>query len=438
MRRLAPLAAAAGLAAALALPHPALAGSPWGSTQHGGRATGQVGAFVARADDPSALSYNPAGVAHLGGFQMLGAIDFSNATDDYSSGSGEHRANHTIQFPGALYLTYHFPGGESPWAVGLGVDAPYWYSVDWNTALFPGRFLTREAKLRLWEVHPVVAYEIDDRWSVGGGVRYLFGKLGLGQNFAGSLPAVPGIRPEVPFEVEFTADASVDAFSFDVGLQYSTNLWGWGLVYRHGAELESNDAYRVEVRDITNPALTPQVESSLGVFEARQSFELPWELATGFWIAPYPELRIELDLALAGWGSSETRIVDPRRQGPVLGDVVQTRSRRWDETLSVRLGIEGDLTSRWTVFGGAALEPSPVPDGNVEPGFPQGDATVYAAGFSYNLSWISFDVGYSYWDFDARRVTGQELAAPGPPAPAVQSTYSANEHVWSASVRWRY
>ena len=431
MSRIAPLAAALGVLDA-ALPQPAAAGSS-GNTQHGGRATGQAGAFVARASDPSAVRYNPAGVAHLGGFQILGGLDFSNATDEYSSATGDHAANHTIQFPPSLYLTYHLPGGESPWALGLGVDTPYWYSVDWDTALFPGRFLTRESKLRLWEIHPVVAYEIDDRWSVGGGVRYLFGELDLGQNFAGTLPAVPGVRPVVPFEVELIADGTVDAVSFDAGLQFATNVWGWGVVYRHGAELESNDAYEVSVRDITIPELAGQVESSLGVFEARQSFELPWELTTGFWIAPYPELRIELDAALATWSGSETRIVDPSRQGPVLGDVVQTRTRRWDDTLSVRLGVEGDLTSTWAIHGGVALEPSPVPDGNVEPGFPRGDALVYAAGFSYNLSWISFDLGYSFWDYDDRRAAGQELQRPN-----VQSTYSAHEQVWSFSARWRY
>ena len=81
MRRLAPLAAALGLAAALSAPSPAPAGA-WGNTQHGGRATGQAGAFVARASDPSAVSYNPAGLSSLGGFQILGGLDFSNATDE--------------------------------------------------------------------------------------------------------------------------------------------------------------------------------------------------------------------------------------------------------------------------------------------------------------------------------------------------------------------
>lgn len=436
MRRSAQLALAATLVTLPPITSPALAGA-WGSTQHGGRATGQAGAFVARASDPSAVTYNPAGVAHLPGLQLQAGLDFSNATDDYSSVSGDHSANHTIQFPPALYATYRPAGAESRWAVGLGVDTPTWYSVDWDTALFPARFLTRETTLRLWQVHPVAAYAIDERWSVGGGVRYVFGDLELGQNVAGALGEVPGRRPEVPFEAELTADGSVDAVTFDLGVQYATNVWGWGAVYRHGADLDSDDPYEVSVRDITIPELSDVVERNLGGLQAEQSFELPREVAAGVWLAPYPELRLELDLVWASWSRSETRIVDPVRRGPVLGEVLQTRTRDWDDTLSARLGVEGDVTSRLALHGGLAWEPSPVPSDNVEPGFPRGDALVYSVGFSYDFPQVSFDVGYSFWDHDDRRVTGQEIGGPDP-APDVLSTYTADEQVWSASARWRF
>lgn len=411
---------------------PAVAGS-WGNTQHGGRATGQVGAMTARAPDPSAVTYNPAGIARLPGFQLQGGLDFSNPTDEYDSPSGSFRANHTIQFPVALYATYQLPGGDSPWVVGLGIDTPYWYSVDWEPALFPGRFLTREVKARFWEVHPVIAYRLSDEWSVGGGVRYIIGDLDLGQNFAGTLPGVPGVSPDVPFEVELTATGSPDAVSFDAGLQYASNIWGWGAVYRGSAELDTKDSYKVQVRDITVPARTGEIEQNLGVLVAEQKFEIPAELRTGVWFAPYPELRLELDVAYAAWGRTETRIVDPRSQGPVLGNVLQTRTRDWDSTVSIRFGVEGDLSEHWKVFGGVALEPSPVPGGNVEPGFPRGDALVYGAGFTYELPEIAFDVGYSLWDHDNRSVSGQELANP-----ARTGTYSADEQVWSASARFRF
>jgi long-subunit fatty acid transport protein len=85
------------------------------------------------------------------------------------------------------------------------------------------------------------------------------------------------------------------------------------------------------------------------------------------------------------------------------------------------------------IYGGVAWEPSPVPGGRVEPGFPRGDALVYAAGVSYSLPNISFDLGYSLHDHDSRGVSGQELQNPG-----VNGSYSAFAQVWGFSVRRRW
>src|SRR5690349_9707291 len=72
---LAALLAGADLAAAL----------NFGLFQHGGRAMGQVGAFTARASEPSAVTYNPAAITQLEGLQTQAGLDFNNADDEYKS-----------------------------------------------------------------------------------------------------------------------------------------------------------------------------------------------------------------------------------------------------------------------------------------------------------------------------------------------------------------
>jgi long-chain fatty acid transport protein len=118
---------------------------------------------------------------------------------------------------------------------------------------------------------------------------------------------------------------------------------------------------------------------------------------------------------------------DPVGDGPT----VET-PRDWDDTVSLRLGAEGNVTDAFMLFGGVAMEPSPVPDDTVEPGFPKGDALVYGLGFSYSFPAISFDVGYSYHQHDERGARGQE-----PQRPNVSGTYSGDEQVWGFAVRWR-
>ena len=46
--------------------------SGFGLFQHGARATGQAGAFTARASDPTAVTYNPAAITQLDGVQLEG------------------------------------------------------------------------------------------------------------------------------------------------------------------------------------------------------------------------------------------------------------------------------------------------------------------------------------------------------------------------------
>lgn len=404
-----------------------------GRFQHGGRATAQAGAMTARADEPSAVTYNPAGITRLGGLQLEAGLDFSNPTDEYASDAGSFSANHTIQFPPALYLTWR-PQGPGRFAFGLGVDSPAWYRVEWNPALFPGRFLTRVAEARFLEVHPVVAYEIDERWSVGGGLRYLAGSLEEGFNRSSivTFADAQGVptSPPIAVELETLAEADVDALSFDLGVQYGGNVWGWGAVYRHGADFEESGTLGVSVRDISHPDYREDILSLYRGAATTQRFELPWEVSTGLWLAPYPELVFELDAAFRAWSVLDrpTLTVDP---GALVSIAPPTR-RDWDDTLSLRLGVEGEITEAWSLSGGVAYEPTPVPEEGIEPGFPRGDATVYAVGFSYNLPRISFDAGYSLHDFDDHTARGQEQLT------TATSTYGADEQVWSLSARWRF
>ena len=394
-------------------------------TLHGGRATGQAGARVAQAADPSAVRYNPAGIVMTEGWELEAGLDFSNATDEYGSATaGGFRADHSIQFPPSVYLTWN---GGGPWAFGLGVDTAAWYRVDFDPALFPARFNNRVVDLELWEVHPVVAYDLGGGYSLAGGLRYLFGTFEQGRNAAVSVTGTGGA--DFPAEILLDAETDVDGYGLDGAIQFRSTVWGWGATYRTGAEVDGNGEVRRAVRNGPgDPVAEANLQGLLVSSGAHQSLDLPWELAGGAWVAPYPELRLELDLVWAGWSDFEQSF-GPRPAGATT-DVQRSG---WDDTLSIRLGVEGDLTDDLALGAGVALEPSPVPDNRVDPAFFRGDATVYALGLSYSFPQLSFDLGYSFHDYDDRSVRGQEAGRPN-----VTGTYSGHEQVWSVSARWRF
>jgi long-chain fatty acid transport protein len=389
--------------------------------QHGGAATGEDGAFTARASDPSAVYYNPAAITKLQGTQVEAGLDFTNPRDDYKSSTASIKAHHIINFPPAAYITHHF-GNGSPIALGLGLDAPYWNDLNWDDALFPGRFSDRRFRLEVAELHPVLGWEVTDNLSVGGGLRYLYGTLE--QTDSGLIP-LPTPNGLLPVEVQRDAQTKVDALAWDVAVHYIRPAWGWGAVFQSSAKLSGTGDSNYEVID------APSLSSPFGSGRARQAFELPEELRGGFWFAPYPELRIELDASYDRWSQEPDDVIvytpDAFGNGPTV------RPRRWDNTLSLRLGVEGNVTDNLILRGGFGVEPSPVRSATIEPGFPQGDAKVYAVGFTYNLQQMSFDVGYSLHQGDARGASGQELLHPG-----VTSQYTSRDQVWAGALRWRF
>lgn len=391
----------------------------YGLFQHGGRTTGQAGAFTARASDPSAVTLNPAAITRLDGFQLLGGLDFQNDTDSFDSSAGSFDAGHVIQFPPVVYATWR-AAEDSRWAVGLGLDAPFWTTLDWKPALFPERFEQKKFKLAVFELHPVVAFRLNEGWSVGGGVRYLKGTLEQDDSRAFLLVNLPITRTVV--EEEREANSEVDGIGWDLALHYSTERWGWGGAFRSAVELEGSGDARFRIRDFQLPADVQARFTPSG--SVAQTFELPEEISAGLWFAPYPELRIEIDAAWQKWsgaGGSSVRF----GPGGLFRDLDRLdRFRGWDDTLSLRLGVEGDLTEQVSLFGGIAREESPVSGGAVSPGFPRGDAMVYAVGASYNFPQISFDLGYSLHDHDRNR--------------AASGSYTARSTVWSASARWRF
>lgn len=397
----------------------------FGRFQHGGRATGQAGAFVARAGDPAAVTYNPAAIVRLQGFELQAGLDFDAPTDDYASPSGRASAEHTIQFPPAVYAAWH--PRDARWAVGLGLDAPTWRLMDWEAALFPARFTARRSEATLFALHPVVAWAIDERWSVGGGVRYVRGTVGYGDTLRAFEQGAGG---PVAFEVDRLSEASADGVGFDLATRFAADRWGFGATWSSRVEVAGSGDVSYLVRDLQT--LPPEIQAAatarFGEQPSRLSEELPDTFTAGAWVALTPSVTAELDAALARWSAVAPASAQPG------GAFALDRRAGWDDTLSFRLGVEWALgASGWRLGGGCALEPSPAVDEAVEPGAPRGDARVLALGASYDVKpGLSFDLGYSYHDYGRRRATGQESDLD------TVATYAARAQVFAVSARWRF
>jgi hypothetical protein len=141
----------------------------------GAAAAGQGNAFVAQADDASAIHYNPAGLSQVEGVQAVYGTTLVGGSIKYKSPTGiDTRGDFggSIAFPppSPTYFSANLRAlgwdSLSNVTVGLGLTSPFGlntrYLVDgpFNTAI-------TSAALPLLDIKPTVAYKINDQLAIG-------------------------------------------------------------------------------------------------------------------------------------------------------------------------------------------------------------------------------------------------------------------------------
>src|SRR5580658_9667103 len=152
-------------------------------------ATARGQAFVATADNPSAIYYNPAGMAQLDGDNLRGGVCGIDLNTAYSPSDGAvnagttyHSAYHYAAIPQGFY-THTFE--NSPLTLGLGVYAPYGGNIDWpqDTGF---RVVATEGRLFYLSINPALALKVSPHFLLGAGLIANYVNLDLEQGLVTS------------------------------------------------------------------------------------------------------------------------------------------------------------------------------------------------------------------------------------------------------------
>jgi long-chain fatty acid transport protein len=146
-------------------------GSGFALYEAGARAGALGGAMVGRADDPSAIFYNPAGITQLPGFRVMAGFSPIIPNTDITTRVGPVSAATHMQdkvfFPPHFYLTYQVPASQL-W-LGLGVFSPFGLGVEFDSA-WPGRVNNIKTSIGSVNINPTIAAKITDYLAVGAGL----------------------------------------------------------------------------------------------------------------------------------------------------------------------------------------------------------------------------------------------------------------------------
>ena len=165
---------------------------------------------AARAQGPSTIASNPAGMSYLPGTQITAGLqvlygDLSFDRDSNTNVPGSGSGNALDPIPGGSFFVTHQL--DDHWSVGFGQYGDFGLAENYDNN-WSGRYFAQNASVLGVSMVPSVAYRFNDQWSVGIGVKAMYGML--------------------------KADTAIDRSPFgltdrsDGQFKYRDNDWGFG------------------------------------------------------------------------------------------------------------------------------------------------------------------------------------------------------------------
>jgi long-chain fatty acid transport protein len=263
-------------------------------------------AFVATADNPSAIYYNPAGITQLEGQHIqAGSLFYLGIYGDYQSptGSSLHNDPKVIAAP---TLQYTFSPENLPLSFGFGVYEPFGLSVKWPDDA-PFRQEALQGNLTYITMNPVVAWKVLHSLSIAAGPTFNYSQIELVQG--------PNILPGD--QARFKGDNW--SYGFNVGLLWQPHpQWSFGASYRSGSRMDYQGSFSLR----PSPPLPGSVATS-------STIDFPQIAIGGVSFRPTPKWNVEFDLDWADWNSVDNLTI----QG------VSSRPLDWHSSFMYEVGV---------------------------------------------------------------------------------------------------
>lgn len=375
-------------------------GSAWAlgfsNPDQNARATGQGNAFVAQADDASAIYFNPAGLTQQTGTESTGGGYLDLAGSRFRGAADVDNTSTT--FVPQFYLATDFGKTNSPWRVGLGFNVPFGSAADLGST---GHFMNQVTKssLTVYNIAPSVAYRFNDHFSLGADLNVYHGDTMFEQKV---LPAGNAV---------FHFEGDGNAVGATVGALYKFNdQHAIGAVYRSPFSINFSDYASLR-------GIVPATAASASV-------NFPQSVAVGYAFRPIAPLKLEADLEWTNWDPLTTVQL---RAGPLSTGL----GYDYQDSFMYKFGAEYELTKRWTIRGGYIFSENSVPDRTYSPAEPDADRHVLSIGLGYAIKGLQIDVAYQY-SFTASRTVA------GSPGGLSDGKWNSDGHAltWSSTMKF--
>jgi len=395
----------------------------------GSRAPALGGAFVARADDVTALFANPAGLAFLKGLRFkTNFFGGKPALSAVQPAGGSTFRSDPLHFSGSFAASWQFLDKIT---AGVGFYIPYHFSTIWPST-WPGDRISSKASLNSIVIRPAVAVELMDGLALGVGLDLVRAKASWNHILTFNMEKYP-LPQDATVGSQYQVSGSGTGFTAGI-LWKAHPMVRCGAKYQHraGVDLSGKNVFLIGWDDdyviLPDPAQRQRrLRDLLLVFYSGQPVASRWtfprEIVCGVAFIPSARWSFELDLQWNGWsemGVWEFKSLNPEdRLSPAFTPELQEfygikpdygrqgAGLVLKDSWRVKAGLEVAPAAGFAVRAGFARHPSPAAEADLNPVHPCLDRDVVSLGFGYEgaffsmgsdnkLGEISFDVFFQY------------------------------------------
>jgi long-chain fatty acid transport protein len=368
-----------------------------------GFASARGEAFVATADNASAIYYNPAGLSQLEGQNLRGGVYGLYTDNRYTSPSTGATFDNQYNLHAVPQLYYAWRLESLPLAVGLGLYSGYGLSSSWgqDTGF---RTVGTQGSITTYTINPTLAWQVLPNLSLGVGLKVNYGDADLQQGL---------VWPNQGFD-NFRFKGNGWAVGYDLGV-----LWKPIEQVSLGAAFKSTTSFNFDGHtEYYNSLAFPPGVGLVPAFpnqnvDASGRFELPLNVVFGISYRPTTNWNFEFDADYTDWSCLSTVTIAQAHGLPGLIPQNVPLVLNWQGSWYFELGATRYLGKGWSVSAGYIYNQNSVPDANYNPLVADLDRQFVCVGVGHRGKRVDLDVAYQFGYGPGRTVSGSAPSSTG-------------------------
>ncbi len=390
-------------------------GAGFGIYEWSARGNALGGAMIGKADDPSAVAYNPAGITQLPGVQVLGGltslmpqstvdVSVTGGAQDGQSGSTDTKSLGLDGIAPHAFLTWQL--NDRFW-FGLGGFTRFGLSSEYDSDWL-GKYEQYYAGVSTYSINPNIAYKINDQLSVAAGVEAMYVDVEIKKKVY--LGASDG-----------DADLAGDCWApgYNLAVHWKPTPWlSTGLTYR--SEIHPHVEGSVDFSDMPAGYDDQDVVGYLNL-------PASWSLGLAFQVTD--RLNVEVDAVYTLWSTYEDIVFEYEELSTV------TEEKDWKDVWRLQLGVEYAWNEWLDLRCGYVYDQSPINNDYYDYMVPLYDRHIVSVGTGMHWGKVTLDLSYAYL-FSAEKDVSIYVSSSGETQDA--SFKDAHCHIASMSVGYAF